>query len=60
MRCRHTFRCPICRSYCFTTPVDPNLPGSLLQADVNGAGVPDTVMSGIRGDLTFVFGTSLR
>lgn len=57
--CSHTFRCPLYRSYCFTTPVDPNLPGSLFQADVNGDTVPDTVMSGYRGDLTFVFGAPL-
>ena len=58
--CSHTFRLPLYRSYCFTTPVEPDLPGSLFQADVNGDAVPDTVISGVRGDLTFVFGTSLR
>lgn len=57
--CSHTFRCPLYRSYCFTTPVEPNFPGSLFQADVNGDTVPDTVMSGYRGDLTFVFGAPL-
>ena len=57
--CSHTFRLPLYRSYCLTTPADPNLPGSLFQADVNGDTVPDAVISGFRGDLTFVFGSPL-
>jgi hypothetical protein len=57
--CNHTFRPQLSSDILCGTPADPNLPGSLLQADVDGDGIPDTVVSGYRGDLFFFFGAAL-
>jgi hypothetical protein len=57
--CGHAFGPPLVKDHCFTAPPDPDLAGSLLQADVDGDGIPDSVISGYHGDLYFVFGEAL-
>ncbi|HEY6000838.1 MAG TPA: VCBS repeat-containing protein [bacterium] len=56
--CSHTFLPPIVRLVPCQS-VGPIGRGSLFQSDVNGDGIPDIVVSGYNGRLSFIFGTKL-